>query len=183
MRGVPFHAIIGGARFLVRKALDEEPGTWTLVLGEQLVDVDEPKDLLKVAAPGDRVSADFGAFSITMWRDADRTWYSAAAEGVAGAANTDLEEACWALLRELGDDRAPKACFFCKWSDVEPSTTWGNMGCAVANAAQYEEVATSSDGRRRKWGPQPLMSVWVDEWFACERFTVRPKGFGYRGRW
>jgi hypothetical protein len=178
VKGVAFHAIIGGARFVVRAAKDDEPGAFTLVLGEQLVAVHSPEDLLSVA---DRASCDFGAFSLTLWKQDGRTRYRASSGGVAGPDAGDEERACWGLLDVLGDAKAPRACFFCRWSDVEPSTGWGNLGCAVKHAREYDEIATSADARRRKWGAQGLLD-WVDEWFACDRFEVRPRGYGYRGR-
>ncbi len=180
-RYTPFAAIIGGRRFVVRGAQGDETGNFTLVFGEERVHVDDPADLLKVVTPGERVMVDFGAFGVTVWRDA-QVWYAAHAEGVKGPACPDLEAACWALLEVLGDTRAPHACFFCRWSDVEPSTGWGNLGCAVDRRADYDRVATSSDARTRKWGPQPLLLEWVDEWYGCGRFEVRPRRYGYRGR-
>ena len=180
MKGTPFHAIVGGARFPVRAAVDGEPGNFTLVMGEQRFPIDHPAELLRAAQPGEKVVADFGRFSLTVWRD-ERVWYRAAADGAVGPDDTDDERACWRLLDVLGEERAPHACFFCRWSEVEPSTGWGNLGCAVKHAAEYDAVATSSDARRRKWGAQALLE-WVDEWFSCERFAVRPKGYGYRGR-
>ena len=63
----------------------------------------------------------------------------------------------------------------------QSATGWGNLGCAVDHAAEYHEVATSPDGRRRKWGPCGMLT-WVDEWYGCLRFEVRPVGYGYRVR-
>jgi len=180
-RFTPYSAIIGGRRFTVRGALEDESGSFTLLFGEQRVHVDEPADLLSVVGPGEKVIADFGAFAITLWRDG-RVRYVAHADGVKGPECHDLELACWALLDMLGDEKAPRRCFFCRWSDVEPSTGWGNLGCAVERAQEYHQVATAPEPRRRKWGPQALFGDWVDEWYGCEKFEVRPRGYGYRGR-
>lgn len=56
-----------------------------------------------------------------------------------------------------------------------------SLGCAAANRAQYHQIATSDDGRKRRSGVS-LILHWVDEWHACDAFEVRPIGYGYRGR-
>jgi hypothetical protein len=177
---------IGGERALVRPSEGDEDGCFTLVLGARRIPVDVLADLLAAVIPGERVVADFGSFAIALRAGDDgKPRYQALsrrnAEPVAGPVETDEELACWGLLAVLGDDRAPRACFFCRWSDVEPSTGWGHLGCAVDGAETYHAIATSPDPRRRKWGPQAMLR-WVDEWHACERFEVRPLGYGYRGR-
>ncbi|MBL8952329.1 MAG: hypothetical protein JNK82_16235 [Myxococcaceae bacterium] len=182
-RYTPFTAIIGGHRFTVRGATRDEPGNFTLCFGEQRVEVDDPEDLLAVVATGEEVIADFGRFALTLSRPAGgRVQYTAHAAGVKGPAADDVELACWGLLELLGDERAPRACFFCRWSEVEPSTGWGNLGCTVGSRAEYDRVATSPDARRRKWSSTALIQEWVDEWHGCAHFEVRPKGYGYRGR-
>ena len=179
----PFAAIIGGARFVVRASAGDEPGNFTLEHGDARIPVDHPSDLLAAAPAGERVTADYGAFTLTVWQGEDgRPRYRAAAQGKEPAEDDDDEErACWRLLALLGDASAPRACFFCRWSEVEPSAGWGNLGCAVESATAYDAIARSTDSRRRKWGPQGLLE-WVDEWAVCERFEVRPLGYGYRGR-
>lgn len=183
----PYAVEIRGERFVVRPSESDEDGCFTLVHGDRRLPVDLLVDLLAAVDAGERVMADFGAWAIVLWRASDaRPRYQARArssEGVwiDGPVDDDEERACWALLARLGDDRAPRACFFCRWSDVEPSTGWGHLGCAVAYGKTYHEVATSPDPRRRKWGPQGLLA-WVDEWHLCGRFEVRPVGYGYRGR-
>lgn len=183
----PYWAELLGERCLVRPAEDHEDGTWTLVRGAELHPVDLPEDLLAGVQPGESVTADFGSFTLTMWLAEDgRPRFRAAtrsSEGaeVMGPVETNDEQACWGLLATLGDEHSPRACFFCRWSDVEPSTGWGHLGCAVASADAYDQVATSPDARRRKWGSQGMLT-WVDEWHHCERFEVRPHGYGYRGR-
>lgn len=183
----PFAAIVRGERCLVRQAEGDEEGNFTLVLGDARIAVDHPSDLVRAVPEGEAVVASFGPFELVMRRAEDgRCRYVArtpAKDGtlVTGPEDTDEEIALWRLLERLGDDQAPRACFFCRWSEVEPSTGWGNMGCAVRHADAYDAVATSTEPRRRKWGPQSMLS-WVDEWQTCDRFEVRPVGYGYRGR-
>lgn len=183
----PYFAELLGGRYLVRPAEGDEAGTWTLVCGTEHFPVDTPADLLAAAPPGTAVTADFGSFRLTLWSAEDgRPRYRAgvrARDGaeITGAVETDDERACWSLLAILGDERAPRACFFCRWSDVEPSTGWGHLGCAIEHAEAYHRVATEAEPRKRKWGTQGLLA-WVDEWHACERFEVRPHDYGYRGR-
>jgi hypothetical protein len=148
----PYWAAIRGRRYVVRAAEDDEEGT-----------------------------ADFGRFSLAMWTAEDgHPRYRAQAQSVQGPVDEDEERACWGLLARLGDENAPRACFFCRWSDVEPSTGWGHLGCGVALAEDFHRRATSPDPRTRKWISCGL--DWVDEWHSCERFEVRPQGYGYRGR-
>lgn len=183
----PYWAELRGERYPVQPSEGDERGVWTLVCGTERLAVDVPEDLLAAVPAGESVTADFGSFTLTLCRAEDgRTRYRAAARGadgheVTGPTETDDESACWGLLALLGDEQAPRACFFCRWSDVEPSTGWGHLGCAVAHAETYHRLATAAEPRRRKWGPQELLD-WVDEWHTCERFDVRPPGYGYRGR-
>ena len=179
---LPYKALLRGRSYPVRPATAAEEGLFTLELDTTCVSIDEPSDLVAVVEQGAEATADFGAFLLVMWRAPDgRLRYRARTQDVSGSASPDDETACWSLLDALGDARAPRACFFCRWSDVEPSTGWGHLGCAVDHSEDYHAVATSSDARRRKWGPQSLLT-WVMEWHSCPRFEVRPLGYGYRGR-
>ncbi len=166
----------------MRVSEGDESGRFTLVHGDELVPIDHPSDALALVEVGEVVAADFGRFELLMQKGEDgKTRYRASAEGVIGPEHEDEELACWGLLALLGDDHAPRACFFCRWSEVEPSSGWGNLGCAVAHREAYHRVATSSEARKRKWGASGLLR-WVDEWFSCDAFEVRPVGYGYRGR-
>jgi hypothetical protein len=179
---IPYRAIVRGTPHLVRPAVDEETGNYTLELGDARIHVDHPADLLAAVTDGEEVTADFETFSLTVRRAEDgRPRYRASAQGVTGPEDKDEEIACWRLLDLLGDENAPVACFFCLWSEVEPSTGWGNLGCAIKYADTYHDIATSTDTRRRKYGPSGMLD-WVTEWHRCERFEVRPYGYGYRGR-
>lgn len=179
---LPYRALLRGRAHPVRPATRDEEGLFILERDDERVSFDEPADLLSLVAHGEEVTADFDTFALVISRGSNgRPLYLARAQGVEGAQSPDDELACWTLLDALGDARAPRACFFCRWSDVEPSSGWGNLGCAVAHADAYDAVATSSDARRRKWGHTAMLS-WVMEWHSCERFEVRPYGYGYRGR-
>jgi hypothetical protein len=86
-------------------------------------------------------------------------------------------------LRAALPGQAVHACYFCKWSDYEPSTTTGHLGCFRAVKPEYEAIATSPDALVRKYRKESLYAdrVWVDELNVCDQFTKRPVGFGYRG--
>ncbi len=179
---LPYMVRIRDQQFLVRPSREQEDGNWTLEFGEQRVPIDLPDDLLGVAAGQESVFCEFGPFTLELRRGPDgRPLYRAHAQGACGQEDRDEERACWSLLDVLGDEKAPRACFFCRWSDVEPSTGWGHLGCALAHAKTYHEVATSNDPMRRKYSASSLLD-WVAEWHCCAHFEVRPFGYGYRGR-
>jgi hypothetical protein len=167
----------------VRPARDDEPGLWTWEFDGRSIPVDVPSDFTAAVDRGVEVTIDYARFSLIVWRGADGALrYRAVLGAVAGPERRDEELALWALLEQLGDTASPRACFFCRWSDVEPGSGWGNLGCFVAQKVEYDAIATSEDNRRRKWVTSTLPPVWVDEWYACDQFEVRPIGYGYRGR-
>lgn len=174
MGTVPYRAIVDGVTHEIR---DKE---WHY--GGGVVEIDHPADFVAPLAPGVVVRLDFDRFALDVWRDAaGKPRYRASSGASVGAETHDEERALWSLLTTLGDERAPRACFFCRWSDVEPSTGWGHLGCFVENQAAYTSAATSDEPRRRKWVTS-LGCTWVDEWDGCDEFSVRPRGYGYRGR-
>jgi len=94
-----------------------------------------------------------------------------------------FEDALADLRVALGEDETVRSCFFCKWSDYEPSTSTGHLGCFRAVKAEYEAIATSEDARTRKYAKERFHAerIWVDELNVCDEFERRPSGFGYRG--
>ncbi|MFO0602161.1 MAG: hypothetical protein U0324_03250 [Polyangiales bacterium] len=175
---LPYAACCGKQRGVVRRAEGDEEGTWTWVVGDARLAIDAPDDFLRHVGAGDVVTMALGPFEVDVWRGADgKARYRGRVDGRDGPERTDVEWALWALV---GDGEAPRACFFCRWADVEPSTGWGNLGCH-ALAAGYDEVARSPDPLRRKYGRNG-MAVWVVEWHGCDGFALLPRGYGYRGR-
>jgi hypothetical protein len=71
-------------------------------------------------------------------------------------------------------------CFFCRWSDVEASTGWGHLARFVEQGAEYDSYFAA--GKTPKWVASALRCLWVDEWHSYERWVLRPKDYGYRGR-
>lgn len=174
MGEVPYRAIVDGVTYEIRDKEWHYRGT--------VVEVDQPADFLTPLAPGVEVRLDFERFALHVGRDEDgKPRYRAIVGDRVGADSNDEERALWSLLTALGDDQAPRACFFCRWSDVEPSTGWGHLGCFAENKAVYASAAESDEPRRRKWVTS-LGCSWVDEWDGCDEFEVRPLGYGYRGR-
>lgn len=97
--------------------------------------------------------------------------------------DSGFEGALSDLRLALGEEGTLRSCFFCKWSDYEPSTSTGHLGCFRAVKSEYEAIATSEDAWTRKYKKESLWPdrVWVDELNACDDFERRPRGFGYRG--
>ena len=93
-----------------------------------------------------------------------------------------FEEALGELRDHLGEATL-RACFFCKWSDYEPSASTGHLGCFRAVKPAYEAIATSDDPWTRKYKKESLHAerLWVDELNVCDEVERRPRGFGYRG--
>ena len=93
----------------------------------------------------------------------------------------------WALvhLGELTPERlAPHRCFWCKFSDYEAGTGFGDgshLGCFVRDAEAYERIATDPDMRVRRGRPWALRFAIVDDFHSCPEWQRRPPGFGYRG--
>ncbi len=132
--------------------------------------------------PGVQVTIDYARFAVTVWRDAaGKTHYRGSRGDVSGPERGDAEAALRTLLDVLGDADAPRACFFCRWSDVENGTGWGHLGCFVDRKAAYDHFVTATGGPGLKW-VTGLGCGWVDEWHSCDEFEVRPIGYGYRGR-
>ncbi|MFI5296697.1 MAG: hypothetical protein ACHREM_01250 [Polyangiales bacterium] len=94
-----------------------------------------------------------------------------------------FEDALSDLRAALGGGATIRSCFFCKWSDYEPSTSTAHLGCFRDAKAEYEAIATADDNWTRKYKKEGLHArrVWVDELNSCREFERRPKGFGYRG--
>jgi hypothetical protein len=183
MKYLPHRASVGNESGDVRAARGDESGNWTWEFGERLVHIDQPSDFTSAVEQGVEVKIDYGRFGLIVWRSVDgQLHFRGTAGGTTGPERNDDELAMWALLDEVGDAATPRACFFCRWSDIEPSTGWGNLGCFVDRKAAYDEIATCNDPRRRKWVSSTLKPVWVDEWYYCEQFELRPVNYGYRGR-
>ncbi len=176
-----FPASVAGVRGELRPSNDAESGRFTLTAGGVTRPVDGPEDWVEGAELGAEVSVDYGGFTLTVRRAPKGKRYRASALGVRGEERVDEELALWSLLEALGEERAPRACFFCKWADVEAGGGWGNYGCFVEASAAYEKYCAGESGAALKWvtslGPR-----WIDPWESCDRFRLRPVGFGYRVR-
>jgi hypothetical protein len=174
MSPTPYAAIVHGRRVQVELAGKGDPCIWKLMLDGRQIDISEPEDLLTISDPA---TADFGHFTLQMRTVRKRTLYLASADGKRGLESTDVEQALWSLMRQT---QAPMTCFFCRWSDVEPSTGWGNLGCFIDDGKRYDAYIAA--GQRLKWVTTVAKCVWTDEWHSCQSWSLRPKGHGYRGR-
>jgi hypothetical protein len=182
---LPHRAGIGERWGVVRAARDDEDGGWIWELDGRLIPIDVPSDFTAAVEPGVEVTIDYGRFGLIVWRDAaGQVHYRGTCGAVVGPERSDEELALWALLDQLGDGAAPRACFFCRWSEDEnpAGTGWNHLGCVLPRKAEYDAAATSDEARRRKWGCTAMVSEYVDEWHVCDEFEVRPVGYGYRGR-
>jgi len=178
--------VIDGHRLTVRVGTPDEAGAWMVDLPTGSQPIDSPEDLLRLVPAGARVTADFEHFQLHLRRGEDgRPRYTGAVGAIEGPEDRNDERALWALLDRLGDAQAPRACFFYRWSDVESGAGWGNLACLHRHREDYErylERCAEPGGPRARWVTSAVPGAWVDEWWSCTDFTVRPPGHGYRGR-
>jgi len=170
--------VAGGDWAPVREALDEEAAAliWEHASGPRVAD--HPDDFVFDSV---EVEIDYGPFALHVRRGTtSRMLYRARIGDVVGPEHSDEERALWSVLELVGD--APRACFFCKWSDVEASTGWGNFGCFVEQRAAYERYVAEHAGKASLKWVSSLGCTWVEPFHGCDRFELRPIGFGYRGR-
>jgi hypothetical protein len=145
--------------------------------------VDLPADLAAALQPGEELVVNYGPFAMGLRRDGEgRVWLRGALGEAQGPERQDEELALWALLEALGEERAPRACFYCRWSDVEPSSGWGNLGCFLQAGPAYDRFLAEAKPGQLRWITSRLPLRWVREWESCPAFALRPHGLGYRGR-
>jgi len=76
----------------------------------------------------------------------------------------------------------PHRCFFCKFSDFEESTTFGNLRCYVCEKTSYCHAAADvSKDATERYIIFGLGSNAVEDFGTCAAFEVRPAPWGYRG--
>lgn len=178
----PFQLWIGAACVPVTPAPDdhEGDGSWTFELDGARFYFDLPDGPADLVPEGVWVRCSFGSFDLCVRRNDGRVEYRAelVLDGavVASDVSTDEERALWELANALPPALAPKACFFCRHSEVEKSTGWGHLCCNVREAAAHERHVETGN---RLW--PFLTNDWVDEWHSCSEWKLRPAGFGYRG--
>ncbi len=184
----PFSLRIDGRAHLARVADEARDEAYLVDIDGATHGFDLLDEVLDMAVVDPRrgVTLDFGRFALELRRVDGRVRYRAAA--VAGGRrictkeHLDEERALWELAARLPGDATPRACFFCRWSDVEPNTGWGNLACFVERADEYHQIATQGSARERKWVTAAIERSWVDDWHSCARWEPRPVGYGYRGR-
>ncbi len=176
----PFRVRVGDRLADVVPAGDASDGPWVCQWGGEERSFDDVADFAALAPDGDWVTCDFGTFAVHVRKAASRVEYRAEAiiEGttIESGIHHDEEAALWELANAVAPSAVPRACFFCRYSEVEKSAGWGHLCCNVADKKSYEAWASSPG---RTW---PLLSgKWVDEWDGCDEWEVRPRGHGYRG--
>jgi hypothetical protein len=158
---------------------DAGDGTWTCEVAGTRRYFDLPDGMLDWVEEGEWVVCSFGSFELWARRSEGRVEYRGRVEldgrEVFSEASWDEEQALWSLANALPAVSVPRACFFCRWSEVEKSAGWGHLSCNVEQAAAYEHHLEHGD---RRW--PFLTNQWVDEWHGCPKWQLRPLGFGYR---
>jgi hypothetical protein len=91
-----------------------------------------------------------------------------------------IEEALECIARH--GKIVPRRCYFCRFSDYEPSASLGLLRCYLGEAVAYcdaaAEIQSNPDARYRIFG---LRGQAVDDLGTCAAFEIRPPNWGYRG--
>ena len=112
--------------------------------------VDGRKDLPKHVAEGHPRPSFFIRVAITMDTQTFMSrWHN--------DWNHGFEDALEELSGTLGSSHVIRACFFCRWSAYEPSSSTGHLGCL----REYDPAGTV---------PLYAARVWVDELNECAEF-------------
>jgi len=82
------------------------------------------------------------------------------------------------LVKSTGHFRI---CFFCKYSDYEPNTSFGHLYCFVNDKEPYNKIASSSSNWDKKYSIWNLYRTPIDEFYSSDGFEPRPPDWGYRG--
>lgn len=183
----PFRVCVDGRAYPAREASEERYEAYVVLVDGVEHGFDLLEEVLELPMVDERrgVTLDFGRFELALRRRDGRVVFQAAASAggvrVTSRESGDEERALWDLAARLEDAQAPRACFFCRWSEVGPSSGWGHLGCMIAVADAYHERVTRGSAWEIKWA-STLRRDWVDEWHSCARWELRPLGYGYRGR-
>jgi hypothetical protein len=113
---------------------------------------------------GALLTAHVERFHLHLYRGEDgRPRYSGAVGAIEGPDDCDDERAQWGLLDRLGDPPAPRACFVCRWSDVESGPGSSNLDCLHRHREddlRYPERCPEPGGPRVAPLPVPSSERW-----------------------